>query len=316
MSAPASQTFAETRKRSFKPRDVEELIDYVFHRPVASLLVKVLARTSITPNQVTLVSGALALLAAGAVLFARPGSATWLMPLAAVLYFASVIFDCSDGQLARLRGESSIFGRALDGFIDAISILVVYLATIPFLYASGFSFWYFFALGWVSGLSFRWQAHRYDHAKNMYLHNLGQSGALVTPDEARAVLARYKAERRWGHVLIMAAYLGVVVDQFKHSQSLLGPDGQPRLRNDAERDLYREVFRSWMRLWTWDGIGLRIAATYVAFALSPWFPGAILVVWWAILVPGSLLTAYLLWREPRLEAEFERRLAELRAAAA
>ena len=50
------QRWRDTRK-GFKPRDVEEPIDYHYHRPLAGLLVQLLEPTAMTPNQVTLLSG-------------------------------------------------------------------------------------------------------------------------------------------------------------------------------------------------------------------------------------------------------------------
>ena len=95
----------------FKPRDVEEWIDWHLHRRLAAFVVDRLAPTPITPNQVTLASGAVGLLAGGALYLAATGSRIWGLVAGATLLFG-VVLDCADGQLARIRGEASPLGRA------------------------------------------------------------------------------------------------------------------------------------------------------------------------------------------------------------
>src|SRR5262245_6410855 len=117
----AAAEIAPTAPQAFKARDVEELIDFYLHRRVATLLVKVLALTPITPNQVTVLSGLFAI-AAGAVLATSAPERPLQPVLAATIFFGSIVLDCADGQLARLRKSSSFAGRALDGYTDAVSI--------------------------------------------------------------------------------------------------------------------------------------------------------------------------------------------------
>lgn len=296
-----------SRERTFKPRAVEEWINFVWHRPLATQAVKLFANTGVTPNQITWASGGFSIAAGIAILAAASGQ-WWLMSLGGVLLFCSVILDCTDGQLARLRGVSSLYGRGLDGFIDAFGIAVVFVCAIPALLTAGVPFWYFFILGVISGWSFRWQAHRYDHAKNVYLHNAPGEHKLDDPDEIRALVAQFKADGKWIQALIMRVFEAVVEDQYRHKASMVDQNGDPIVQNDDEARIYEEIFEGWMRLWSWDGIGLRIGASYVAFMLAPVSPAAILWVWWAILVPGNVLTVYLIWKEKHLLREYFERV--------
>jgi phosphatidylglycerophosphate synthase len=107
--------------RSLKPLEVEEPIDVWVHRPPAYVLARLLVPTPISPNMVTVCSIALGC-AAGASIFA---SFRGHLPLAGVLIFSSAVFDCADGQLARLRKSSSAFGRMLDGMADLVVSSVV-----------------------------------------------------------------------------------------------------------------------------------------------------------------------------------------------
>ena len=106
--------FWEGYWKSLKPLEVEEPIDVWVHRPLAYLI----ARASfpigfVTPNAITVVSIVLGI-AAGAMMLAD--QIAW----AGILLFSSAVFDCADGQLARLRGTSSAFGRMLDGAADLV----------------------------------------------------------------------------------------------------------------------------------------------------------------------------------------------------
>ncbi len=53
------ESIIQEYKRGLKAVAVEEVLDLVFYRPLAFLLVKLIYRTSITPNELTLASMAL-----------------------------------------------------------------------------------------------------------------------------------------------------------------------------------------------------------------------------------------------------------------
>ena len=80
-------------------------------RPIAAVFVQLLAGTRITPNQVTLSSLCLALVAAG-LLIGVPGRAGLVIGI--VVYELSYVLDCVDGMLARYRGIQSLKGHLLD----------------------------------------------------------------------------------------------------------------------------------------------------------------------------------------------------------
>ena len=73
-----------------------------------------LARTAITPNQVTLANTAFGLVSAW--LFSFPDY--WPRLIAALMFLASVTFDGVDGELARLKMTESRFGARLDVTTD------------------------------------------------------------------------------------------------------------------------------------------------------------------------------------------------------
>ena len=98
-----------------------------FYRyPAARALLPILGRISwLTPNHVTYTHILFGLAAAGLVAFTQGKG--WLV-LAFVLCEMRMILDCFDGVLARARGTSSPFGRALDEIADSIAFITLSIA--------------------------------------------------------------------------------------------------------------------------------------------------------------------------------------------
>lgn len=108
-------------RASKKKVDINLWTEYVC-RPPAALLVYLLKNTRVTPNQITFLSLVVAA-GAGAMIAALPGHG-WLIA-AVLVYEFSFVLDCVDGQLARVRGESSVLGHLLDFLMDEIKALVI-----------------------------------------------------------------------------------------------------------------------------------------------------------------------------------------------
>ncbi len=109
--------------RGLKSVAVEEVFDLIFYRPLAFLLVKAIYRTTITPNQLTLFSMILGIVAGVCYGFGTP------LAFAAAGIFCLLynVVDCSDGQLARMKHSGTPIGRILDGFADYVVSVSVYI---------------------------------------------------------------------------------------------------------------------------------------------------------------------------------------------
>jgi phosphatidylglycerophosphate synthase len=109
-------------KNSLKMSEVEEVIDLVFYRPLAFLVVKSVYRTRITPDHLTI----------AAIIMGLAGGCTYAFGLqfscviGAVFYLLFNILDCSDGQLARLKKNGTSVGRLIDGFADYVATVAIY----------------------------------------------------------------------------------------------------------------------------------------------------------------------------------------------
>jgi phosphatidylglycerophosphate synthase len=104
---------SEALARSRKPRNGYEILCEAVFRPLAHPLVLVLARLRVPPPAVVLAAGAAGI--AGAVEIGR-GS----LIAAAILIQLKTLLDNADGQLARLTGRMSAFGRYLDSEVDLL----------------------------------------------------------------------------------------------------------------------------------------------------------------------------------------------------
>ncbi|HET7128845.1 MAG TPA: CDP-alcohol phosphatidyltransferase family protein [Gaiellaceae bacterium] len=97
--------------RSRKPRVAQELICERVYRPLAHLVVVVLLPLRVPPPIVAAAAGATGI--AAAVQLAKGE-----LLLAAILIQAKTVLDNADGQLARLSGRITVFGRYLDSELD------------------------------------------------------------------------------------------------------------------------------------------------------------------------------------------------------
>jgi hypothetical protein len=107
-------------------------------RPLAAVVTAALTKTRVTPNQVTLASLGVFIVAA-AMFIAFPG---WLGGLAAVAVLElSYCFDCVDGMLARFKGIASKTGHLFDFFTDELkAVLLVGALAVRAWRSGGFGF--------------------------------------------------------------------------------------------------------------------------------------------------------------------------------
>ena len=96
-------------------------IDRFIILPLASLVVRMVYRTSITPNQLTFSSFVIGIISGLTYLGGQP----LFFALGGTLALISLILDCADGMLARAKNMSSRYGAFLDLFMDRVVDFVV-----------------------------------------------------------------------------------------------------------------------------------------------------------------------------------------------
>ncbi len=87
-------------------------------------VIRLLYPTSVTPNQITFLSLVFGLASAGFYVSGIPDALVW----GAISLYGKVFFDNVDGNLARVRGTASRFGRFLDSLTDFLVTALVYIA--------------------------------------------------------------------------------------------------------------------------------------------------------------------------------------------
>jgi len=146
----------------------DELINTYLLRPIAGLIVKLLYRTPITPNQVTVASTVSGLLAGLFYLGGNPTS----VAAAGLLVTLKDILDSADGQLARAKNQYTRIGRFLDSIGDFVVDLAVFAAIGWTLYRSSGDImmlvWAF--LGFM-GITLRVSYHVFYHTSFLHLED-------------------------------------------------------------------------------------------------------------------------------------------------
>lgn len=134
-SFPSSAVEYDYQKSTRKRDDDYSLkflrLNKYLNRPIASIIVRAVFRTGITPNQLTLASFVIGLAGAGCLVRGRP---TFFV-LGGILAQVSAIVDCADGMLARARDQMSDYGAYLDLVLDRVTEFFLML---------GYTFGYFF----------------------------------------------------------------------------------------------------------------------------------------------------------------------------
>jgi phosphatidylglycerophosphate synthase len=166
--ADARHSVAPTRP--MRPRELQDSLNHYLYHPLAWELARLLARTPITPNQVS-VAGGLCVAAAG-ICYAAPlwGGLAWPASamLGMALHMAWHVLDGADGDLARLTGRVSPRGEMIDGLCDYASHVVLYLLLAVVLAASiGPAA---FAIATAAGLAHAAQANHVEAQRRFYLY--------------------------------------------------------------------------------------------------------------------------------------------------
>jgi phosphatidylglycerophosphate synthase len=259
--------------QSLKSLDVEEPIDVYVHRPLAYVLARALLPTPISPNLVTIASMLIGVTSAVLIATHGPHHFQW----AALCAFLSTVFDCADGQLARMRKTSSVIGRMLDGTADVIVTGAILVGGGYYICQKYGSTWWLTALGIaftiVAGVATSIQTTLFDHYKTVFMKLAvpGFKEAESYPEARR----RYEAQTSFTLVtrLAWALYLQFIGNQSRTVRkfdphtvtefSILG-DYEPA-RAQLYRDHAADVMRTWRR---WFGYGSLMFGITLALALE------------------------------------------------
>ncbi|MBQ8521501.1 MAG: CDP-alcohol phosphatidyltransferase family protein [Bacteroides sp.] len=109
---------------SFKSMDTEEFLDIYLNRPIGYMWALFFKKLHVHPNVVTILS---IFLGVGAgIMFYFPDMTHTLIGIGLLMWANH--YDSADGQLARLTGQKTQWGRMLDGFAGDLWFFSIYAA--------------------------------------------------------------------------------------------------------------------------------------------------------------------------------------------
>lgn len=245
-----SEQFSETSKKQTqmadkisalngKSQDTEEWFDLVFTRPLGQMWANFFARLGVHPNVVTILGIVLGVMAAFCYYFEDNYSMTILGIF--LLVWAN-LYDSADGQLARMTGQKSALGRALDGASADVIFFAVYFfislrlspqllpfgldetlrsaSPIPHVTDGTYGIW-IWMLAAISGFGgHSRQCQLADYYRNVHLWFIkGESGSEL--DNSAALREEY-GKMKWGDGFIMKLYMFFYV-KYTHAQESRTP---------------------------------------------------------------------------------------------
>jgi len=278
-------------RRSLKRPESEEWVDLYIYRPLGFLVVKAVYRTNITPNQLSLFSMALGVLAGACFGLGRPGG----LSVAALLLFLSIIVDCSDGQLARLKQSGTPLGRLIDGLADYVVGAAIYLGL-----AVGFGhdlkqilLWWLLIAAAAASNSFH--SLVFDYYRNRYLDAV--NGPVASGGDELATfreeldLAR-KQKGTMFRRLFLRTYIG-----YSLIQKRLTP-GRPKSRapRPASAEDFLKKNRGALRLWSLLGSSTQGTILIVAALV-----GRLDIYFWGMIVVRNVLAVVMFVVQNRID---------------
>ena len=258
---------------TFKSQDTEEWLDIHFTRPIGLLWANFFKALNVHPNVVTILS--ILLGAAAGVMFYYPD--LWHTLIGIALLMWANFYDSADGQLARMTGKKTLWGRILDGFAGDVWFFSIYFF-IALRLTPTWGIW-IWALAAVSGLVCHVkQCQLADYYRNIHLYFLkGKDGSELDRSDRLTAEFQHLTWRRDGAWKLFLFFYR----NYTRSQERLTPAFQ-RLRNAlAERfpkalpQPLRDDFRAGsLPLMKWANIltfNTRAIVLYIAVLVDePW----------------------------------------------
>lgn len=166
---------AENKKlaATFKSMDTEEWLDIHFTRPLGLLWANFFNAFGVHPNVVTILSIFLGL--AAGIMFYFEGLTYSLIGIGLLVW--ANLYDSCDGQLARMTGKKTRWGRILDGFAGDVWFFAIY-AAICLRLMPVWGIWIWLLCAFAGFVCHGKQCQLADYYRNIHLFFLkGESGS-------------------------------------------------------------------------------------------------------------------------------------------
>jgi phosphatidylglycerophosphate synthase len=267
---------------------VEEWADRRFFRPAGWRIATILAHTRISPDDVTLASLVLGVIAGHLFWYTN----AWINAAGVALFIWSDVLDSADGQLARLRGTSTRLGRILDGLADSARFLSLYAHLGARLYVSGWG-WGGVALATVALFSHAYQAAAADFIRQAYLYFAVGKGSELDLSSAPASGSFWERAAGW------------LYGDYVRRQAWLFPNTTALARSLAGRTVPAGIARAWANHQRRVVAGCAWIAQNIRFLLLALtvVPGSPAAYCWIVIGPLNAVLVFLVLaheREPKL----------------
>ncbi len=203
---------------TYKSMDTEEWFDIWFNRPIGYLWALFFKHLHIHPNIVTILS---IILGAGAGYFFY--FSDWKLNLIGVLLLIwANHYDSADGQLARMTGQKTIWGRILDGFAGDVWFFSIYFFICLKLTLS-WGIWIWLLAAFSGFICHSKQCALADYYRNIHLYFLkGKEGSELDNYKQQRTLFH---EKPWKGYFWYKAFL-YFYGNYTHSQEKMTPKFQ------------------------------------------------------------------------------------------
>ena len=272
----------EEYRSSLKSIDVEEILDLTIYRPLSFLFVKLIYRTNLTPNQLSVIAMFLGILAG---IFYGLGTHQFIV-FAAASFFMCNVLDCADGQLARLKKNGTRVGRIIDGLIDYVTSLATFIGIGIALNNNpefGPIYWVLIAAG---GISRVFQNMYFDYYRNLYMAYVHHKVDDIKRETEAYVKFRHEIGKTDGR-LVVKSLVDIYVWYSKWQMRIT-----KHVELDVTPDEYKINNKLILRLWSWLGSTTHLSAL-VIFSLM----NRLDLYFWVTLIPGNIILLILFIRQ-------------------
>lgn len=240
-------------KQSLKTVDSEEILDLYIFRPISFLFVKLIYNTNITPNQISSVA---LIFGISSGVFYGFHTHEFLL-LGSLSFFICNTLDCMDGQLARLKKNGTKIGRVVDGFIDYLTSISVFIGLgIAMTHITGDPT-YSWLLTIAAGISKAVQNMFFDNYRNAYLEYVYKKASPLEDEIEEYSQEKERLESVKGNHLekfLISLYLSYCITQknfTKHIELIVTPEE------------YKSKNKLLLRLWSWIGSTTHMVALII-----------------------------------------------------
>lgn len=265
---------------TFKSRDTEEWLDIWFTRPIGLQFARLFNLLGVHPNVVTVISIFLGVFA---------GYCWWHTTmdwtvLGILMLMLANFLDSADGQLARMTGKKTLWGRLLDGFAGDLWFASIYiflalrLTNEPMPLGGGrtWGIWIWVIMLVSGGVFHSRQAGLADYYRNIYLLFHGDQSELNDSTELAEQQRNTPWRERWFWKIWLFFYQG-----YTRTQERMTPCFQQfraavrgKYGNGIPPELGAEFCRRTYRLLKWTNISTfntRAIVLYITLLVGmPW----------------------------------------------